>query len=234
MRHVPTVLVLVFALLAVGWSCDEPTDDPVEATPAEVEVTAEPATAGGELAEGEGGRTINPARGEETLVEWQTLQVGFPTGGWEIQFGQGKCKPEPACQDLKAVKDDQEKALTSCNDVSELVTILDEGDQALALVRLFTDHQYVLEDEWCAEVEVAEDGTLQTQLPKDLEEPPTSGPVKVVDFEGGFRVERTLICRGEEKDRIVRTAETVFTAGNWTREEVEVLFEDEGLVPRLK
>jgi len=234
MRHAPTVLVLVFSLLALGWSCDEPTDEPADATPAEAEVAAEPVTTAEEQAEAEGGKAINPARGEETLVEWQPLQVGFPIGDWEIHFGQGKCKPEPACQELKAVKGEEEKPLTSCNDVAALVTILEEGDQALALVRLFTDHQYVLQDETCAEVDVAEDGALQTALPKDLEEPPTSAPVKVVDFEGGFRVERTLICRGEEKDRIVRTAETVFTAGNWTREDVEMLLEKEGLVPRLK
>jgi len=163
------------------------------------------------------------------MMEWTVLEVGFPTGDWHVVFGQGKCKPEPACQELKAVKGEEEKKLTTRNAVADLVTILADGDQALALVRLFTDQQHALEDEVCSEVEVAEDGTLQTQLPKDLEEPPTSPPVKVVEFEGGYRVERTLLCPGEENDRIVRTAETVFTAGNWTREEVEVLFEAEGL-----
>ena len=150
--------------------------------------------------------------------------------------GQGMCKPPEACQALKAVREDQEKPLKTRQDVSALVSLVANKDHALALVRFFTEHRHVLTDEHCSELELDEEGALKLALPDDLdlEAPLPAHPVKVVDFEGGFRVERTLICVGEEKDKVVWVAETVFTPGNWEREEVEVLLEHEGLVLRKK
>jgi hypothetical protein len=162
-----------------------------------------------------------------------------------VQLGQGKCKPESACRELKAVKDDESKTLTTRADVSGLILILEEEDAALALVRFFTDHRDLLADESCSEVLVSEDGTADVRLPKDLAEDqtPSFAPVKVVGFEGGFRIERTLVCpgaesaegeegaEGEEKDRLIRVNETVFTEGIVEREEIALLLEHEGLVP---
>lgn len=215
------------------------------AAEAGVEAGAEPAS--GELAaEGEpgadGGKTANPARPGEgpprSMVTWDEapLDLGFPTGDAKIFFGQGMCMPRPACQELKIVKGEEEKPLTSCADVAKVIVILEEKDQALARMRFCTDHRYVLTDERCTEVEVSADGVIDVQLPKDLdlEAAPVSTPVKVVDFEGGFRVERTLLCMGDEADKLVQVAETVFTEGHMEREEVKVLLEAPGLVPRLK
>ena len=58
--------------------------------------------------------------------------------------------------------------------------------------------------------------------------------VKVVDFEGGFWVEWILLCTGDEADKLVQVAETVFTEGHMVREEAQVLIEAPMLVPRLK
>lgn len=190
----------------------------------------------------DGGKSANPARpGEgppQPMVTWDEapLELGFPTGDAKVFFGQGMCMPRPACQELKIVKGDKDKPLTSCADVAKVIVILEEKDQALARARFCTDHRYVLDDERCTEVEVSADGAVDIQLPKDLdlEASPVSTPVKVVDFEGGFRVERTLLCMGDEADKLVKVAETVFTEGHMEREEVEVLLEAPGLVPRLR
>ncbi len=231
--------MMQLALLGGLCACDPgPADaDPVE--PATAEAPVEDATAAEDVT-ADGGKTINPDRPEDGSApserEWTTVEIGFPTRGWEVQFGQGKCKPEEACQGLQALKGDEVKELTHRADVSSLILILEEEDAALALVRFFTDHAQLLEDEACSEVAVAEDGTAEVKLPKDLPEDqqPTFAPVKVVDFEGGFRIERTLLCKGEEKDRLVRVNETVFTEGMVEREEIDVLLEHEGLVPRAR
>ena len=240
-RHHATILIVpALALIGLGWTCGGgPSDSPADAgETATEEAVAEPATDVEPAAEG---KALNPAHEgglPESNVEWgeHPLDLGFPTEGWEVYFGQGMCMPRPACQELKAVKEGTERMLENRAQVEDLVSIIGDRDQALAYVRFFTDHQYVLVDERCAEVDVAEDGTIDFRLPKGApdDEPITSAPVKVVEFEGGFRVERTLACRGDEKDRLVRVSESVFTAGNWSREEIEVLVEQEGLIPRLK
>jgi len=218
-------------------SAGEPVGEPAAG---ETGQTGADEAAAGEPAEG--GKTANPARPgggpPGSMVTWDEapLELGFPTGDAKLFFGQGMCMPRPACQELKIVKGDKDKPLTTCADVAKVIVILEEKEQALARVRFCTDHRYVLTDERCTEVEVSADGAIDVQLPKDLqlEAPPVSTPVKVVDFEGGFRVERTLLCMGDEADKLVKVAETVFTEGHMAREEVEVLLEAENLVPRLK
>ena len=236
------VSLVLFSLAVALCACDpspadaEPDAVDGEATEAAAEATSDVPEAGDAVA----GKTINPDRPEDgppvSDLQWQTVELGFPTRGWEVHLGQGKCKPESACQALKAVKGDEEKPLATRADVSKLILILEGDDAALALVRFFTDHRDLLEDEPCSEVVVAEDGTADVKLPKDLTEEatPTFAPVKVVGFEGGYRVERTLLCMGEEKDRLVRVGETVFTEGHVEREEMEILLELEGLVPRSR
>lgn len=245
MRVLPWMMLL--GLVGGLCACDP---GPADADPAEP-VTEDAATAeapveavGDDATTAEDavadGKTANPDRPEDGSApsekEWTPVEIGFPTRGWEVQFGQGKCKPEEACQGLQALKGDEVKELTRRADVSSLILILEEEDAALALVRFFTDHANLLEDETCSEVAVAEDGSAEVKLPKDLSEDqqPTFSPVKVVDFEGGFRIERTLLCAGEEKDRLVRVNETVFTEGHVEREEMDVLLEHEGLVPRAR
>jgi len=223
--------LFVFALVGGLCACDpgpaeaESDEAPVEAA---TEAPVEAVDSAGDAA-ADGGKTINPDRPEDGAApserEWTTVELGFPTRGWEVQLGQGKCKPESACRELKAVKGDESKALTTRADVSSLILILEEEDAALALVRFFTDHRDLLQDEDCLEVPVSEDGTVDMRLPKDLPEDqmPTFASVKVVGFEGGFRIERTLLCPGEEKDRLARTNETVFTEGIVEREEIALL-----------
>ncbi len=245
MRVLPVLFLIV--LLGGLCACDPgPADaEPEEAAPTEAPVEAAEATEATD-AVADGGKIINPDRPEDGAApsekEWTTVELGFPTRGWEVQLGQGKCKPEPACRELKAVKDDESKALTTRADVSGLILILEEEEAALALVRFFTDHRELLTDETCSEVAVSDDGTADLRLPKDLPEDqaPSFAPVKVVGFEGGFRIERTLVCPGAEavegeeagtKDRLVRVNETVFTEGIVEREEIALLLEHEGLVP---
>jgi hypothetical protein len=225
---------------------DAPTEAAGEAAPASADTApADPALATEDAADSEGGKSANPGRdalgGPPPVgnVTWEEapLELGFPTKkGWQIHRGQGMCKPVQACQELKAVREGEEKPLETRLDVSGLVSLIAEKDHAQALVRFFTDHRFALSDEPCSEVGLTEEGELDFRVPEeiDLEAPLPAHPVKVVDFEGGFRVERTLICVGEEKDKLVWVAETVFTPGNWEREEVQVLLEHEGLVLRLK
>lgn len=245
-----TRLVISLSFVVATWLVQSGcTPDPAagEDTPAETTPAVEDTTLAAEdtAADSAGGKSINPGRdalvgpppaGDVTWEE-TPLEIGFPTKkGWQVHQGQGMCKPAPACQELKAVREGEEKPLKTRNDVSGLVSLIAEKDHALALVRFFTDHKFALSDEPCSEVGLTAEGALDFRVPEeiDLEAPLPAHPVKVVDFEGGFRVERTLICVGEEKDKIVWSAETVFTPGNWEREEVEVLLEHEGLVLRLK
>ncbi len=247
-----TRLAIAVTLLASAWwalpGCNpDPAaeDDPAaEATPeVQAALVAEDGAAGAAADGATDGKTANPGR--ETLdtagsdVTWEEapLELGFNTKkGWQVFTGQGACKPPIACQQLKAVREGEEKPLATRTDVSDLVSLVSRKEQAEALVRFFTDHRHALSDEDCSELGLTDEGELDLALPDDveLEAPLPAHPVKVVDFEGGFRVERTLLCTGEEKDRVVWVAETVFTPGNWTREEVEVLLEHEGLVKRLK
>lgn len=239
--------LFAFALAGGLCACDPgPADaEPDEAAPTEAPVEASEVPEAGDAA-ADGGKIINPDRPEDGAApserEWTTVELGFPTRGWEVQLGQGKCKPESACRELKAVKEEQSKAITTRADVSGLILILEEEDAALALVRFFTDHRDLLQDEECSEVAVSEDGTADVRLPKDLPEDqaPSFAPVKVVGFEGGFRIERTLVCPGEAgeegegaeaKDRLIRVNETVFTEGIVEREEIALLLEHEGLAP---
>jgi hypothetical protein len=240
--------LLLFGLATVACTPEDPaaTDaaDPAATTETPADQDAPAPVEGDAIADldgdgAEGGKVDNPARPEGDLkpeLGWadEPLELGFPTRGWNVFFGQGTCTPIVACQGLKAVKGEDERVLKSRADVVGLVSVIDEGSQAQALMRFFTQHRYVLTDEKCDEIDVGEDGLIPIQLPKDLsaDQKPESSPARVVDFEGGFRVERTLACIGEETDRLVWVSETVFSQGNWEREEVEVLLEHEGLVVR--
>lgn len=247
-----TLMILALALAVVGCAssggaadvvASSPTDGADAAADAGTEPAAAAETTGDAAADGEG-KSVNPGRpgdGPPTpAVTWddKPLELGFPTKGWEIYFGQGLCMPQPACQSLKAVKNDKLEALTTRDDVMKLLGYMEDKDQALAVVRFFTDQRYVFTDEDCREVEVAADGTIDVHWPKelDLEALPVSTPAKVVDFEGGFRVDRTLICIGpaDEKDRLIQVSETVFSDGSWSREETGVLLEHQMWIPRLR
>jgi hypothetical protein len=250
----PRIIVLVTLTLGlILGACSKPVDttssgeagtgtEAVTGTETETEAEAETGTGAEAETEGEGGKTANPGRPTDgpprSAVTWDEapLELAFPTGDAQIFFGQGMCKPSPACQELKILKGEKDKPLTTCADVAKVIPILEEKEQALARVRFCTDHRYVLTDERCHEVEVGEDGVIAFTPPAslDLEAMPTSAPAKVVDFEGGFRVERTLLCIGDEADKLVQVAETVFTEGHMVREEVQVLIEAPMLVPRLK
>lgn len=258
MHHPGTVvsalLCLVFSLVLMA--CNNRPVDATNSGDGEGEAVgeatqpdaAEPAAEGEATADAtaEGGKTANPGRpgpGEgppKPMMTWDEapLELDFPTGDAQVFFGQGMCMPKPACQDLKIIKGEKDKPLSTCADVAKIIPILEEKDQALARVRFCTDHRYVLSDESCHEIEVADDGTMKFTPPAELEldpeEPLTSAPVKVVDFEGGFRVERTLLCMGDETDKLVQVAETVFTEGHMEREEVLVLLEAPMLAPRLR
>ncbi len=238
-------MALLLGLLAGGCTPDDPaTEDVADAAEPASETADAPPTAEtpGDDDSGaivEGGKSPNPARPDDlssSEMGWgdEPLELGFPTRGWDVFFGQGMCTPIVACQGLKAVKGEDERELKSRADVVALVSVIDEGSQAQALMRFFTMYRYVLTDEKCDEIDVGEDGVIPIRMPKDLsaDQRPESTPAKVVDFEGGFRVERTLACIGEETDRLVKVSETVFAQGNWEREEVEVLMEHEGLVVR--
>jgi len=242
-------LFLSAALCAVSCASSGGAADVIVSSPTDgAEETAadtpdEAATTEDGAAEGTG-KTPNPGRPTDgppkPAVTWddKPLELGFPTKGWEIYFGQGLCMPQPACQSLKAVKNDKLEALTTREDVMKLLGYMEDKDQALALVRFFTDQRWVFTDEDCMEVEVAADGTIDVHWPKelDLEALPVSKPAKVVDFEGGFRVQRTLQCLGpaDGKDRLIQVSETVFSDGSWSREETGVLLEHQMWIPRLR
>jgi len=249
MLHPRVIALLSLALLLAA--CNKPVDTTssgeADGEEAPADAPADPAAdpAGGDATPAEapeGGKTANPGRPTDgppkPMVTWDEapLELAFPVGDAQVFFGQGMCKPSPACQELKIVKGEKDKPLTTCADVAKVIPMIEDKDQALARARFCTDYRYVLTDEGCSEIEVAEDGSMKFTPPAslELEEPPTSTPTKVVDFEGGFRVERTLLCTGDGADRLVKVAETVFTEGHMVREDVEVLIEAPGLVLRLK